>query len=151
MAGDLCRRGSVFDVQRLLKRDHGAALDKYRVNNKSQSLRWKVAVGEVLREHRGGLFEQVGRTVGGKILWHLTQEQEAGQEAELLKQSCKNARCYWEILGKSCRELTGAASQQPRRRRNACCWRLDYHLCQDDLCVPLPRLPSTLQKSQHLP
>lgn len=62
------RRGTVFDIQKLLKRDHSSYLDKYR--SKDGALRWKKAVGEVLRQEKL-LFEGVDKSAGGKIVWRL--------------------------------------------------------------------------------
>lgn len=41
LSHSLCRQGTIFDVQRVLKRDHASCLDKYRVKG---AVRWKTAV-----------------------------------------------------------------------------------------------------------
>ncbi|KAL4443513.1 hypothetical protein ABPG75_011250 [Micractinium tetrahymenae] len=70
------RRGTVYEIQAVLKRDFSSSLDKYRDKGR---LRWKAAVGEVLRDH-GALFEQVGKTPTGKIVWQLSVTAAAGQQ-----------------------------------------------------------------------
>ena len=69
------RQGTVFEVQAVLKAKFGGHLDKYRVKN--GGVRWKKAVGEVLREE-GALFQAVDKTASGKIVWKL----KAGSENE---------------------------------------------------------------------
>lgn len=63
------RQGTIFDVQRVLKRDHASCLDKYRVKG---AVRWKTAVREVLHD-QPGLFEQAGKTATNKIIWRLRE------------------------------------------------------------------------------
>ncbi|PSC72522.1 putative manganese-transporting ATPase PDR2 [Micractinium conductrix] len=67
-------RGTVYEIQALLKRDHSSKLDKYR--EKNGALRWKKAVGEVLRD-QPALFEAVGKTATGKHVWALKAQQAA--------------------------------------------------------------------------
>lgn len=62
-----CRQGTVYEIQAYLKAKHSSSLDKYKVKGQ---VRWKKAVGEVLREE-SSLFEAVGKTEGGKIKWRL--------------------------------------------------------------------------------
>ena len=59
--------GTVYDIQAVLKKKYSKHLDKYKVKGQ---VRWKRAVGECLREEES-LFEAVGKTETGKIVWKL--------------------------------------------------------------------------------
>ena len=62
------QQGTVFDIQRILKDKYIKHLDKYKVKGK---LRWKKAVGEILKEETT-LFRSVTKTDGGKYnVWEL--------------------------------------------------------------------------------
>lgn len=63
------QRGTVFDIQRVLKEKYIKHLNKYKVKGK---LRWKKAVGEILREETS-LFYAVSKTESGKHIWELRQ------------------------------------------------------------------------------
>jgi hypothetical protein len=60
-------KGTVYEIQALLKKKHAKHLDKYKVNGQ---IRWKKAVGEVLRQETA-VFEAVEKTESGKIVWKL--------------------------------------------------------------------------------
>ena len=61
------KRGTILDIHRQLKTHHATQLDKYKVNGK---VRWKQAVGEVLRQEQAA-FKSLGKTTTGKIVWQL--------------------------------------------------------------------------------
>lgn len=63
-------RGTILEIHRRLKTHHAAQLDKYKVNGK---VRWKQAVGEVLRQEQTA-FKSVGKTPTGKIVWQLCSD-----------------------------------------------------------------------------
>jgi hypothetical protein len=60
-------KGTVYEIQDVLKKKHAKHLDKYKVKGQ---VRWKKAVGEVLRQETS-VFEAVGKTESGKIIWKL--------------------------------------------------------------------------------
>lgn len=66
-------QGTILDLQKQLKFKYYKHLDKYK--DKNGKIRWKKAVGEVLREEEG-FFENVGKTETGKIIWRLKTQQE---------------------------------------------------------------------------
>lgn len=61
------QKGTVYEIQAVLKKDHAKHLDKYKVKGQ---VRWKKAVGEVLRQETS-IFEAVEKTESGKIIWKL--------------------------------------------------------------------------------
>jgi hypothetical protein len=60
-------KGTVYDIHAVLKKNHAKHLDKYKVKGQ---VRWKKAVGEVLRQE-STVFEVVEKTESGKIIWKL--------------------------------------------------------------------------------
>ncbi|KAI7842523.1 hypothetical protein COHA_003877 [Chlorella ohadii] len=68
------RRGTVYEIQAVLKRDCASCLDKYQT---PKGVRWKLAVSEVLRDQQA-LFEAAGKTASGKIVWRLRDAPAAG-------------------------------------------------------------------------
>ncbi|KAL4527715.1 hypothetical protein Ndes2437A_g02856 [Nannochloris sp. 'desiccata'] len=60
-------RGTVYEIHAVLKKKYAKHLDKYKVKGQ---VRWKKAVGEVLRQETSG-FEAVEKTESGKIIWKL--------------------------------------------------------------------------------
>jgi hypothetical protein len=58
-------RGTVYEIQAVLKEKYAKHLDKYKVKGQ---IRWKRAVGEVLRQETS-VFEAVEKTERGKIIW----------------------------------------------------------------------------------
>jgi len=60
-------KGTVYEIHAVLKQKHAKHLDKYKVKGQ---VRWKKAVGEVLRQETS-VFEAIDKTERGKIIWKL--------------------------------------------------------------------------------
>lgn len=67
LSSPACRRGTIFDIQKVLKTNYAPHLDKYKIKGHVQ---WKKAVRDVLNEEKG-LFQAAGKTASGKIMWTL--------------------------------------------------------------------------------